>query len=333
MKSKIVTFLAPGKVELREENVADPGPGQILIETSTSLVSTGTEGLCFRGDFDADSLWDWAMRYPQQPGYSNVGRVCRVGQGVERFKEGDRVFSTCPHGQYVLVVADHKNLVKVPDETADQEAVWSWLTVVTQTGVRRAEHAMGETAVVIGLGPLGQLTTQYLDLVGVREVLAIDPVASRLELAAKHGATACFCGGADAAGEFVAQYTEGRGADVVYDVTGGDRVLPMALKLVANLGKVVLIGDCPHPTRQHLTHDVLRRQIAVIGTQNDYLPPQHDWWVAARQIPLFYQYLKRDRMRVADLISHRFTPAQAPQAYALLQENRASTMGVVFQWK
>jgi 2-desacetyl-2-hydroxyethyl bacteriochlorophyllide A dehydrogenase len=273
-------------VELREEEVADPGPREIVVQTITSLISTGTEGLCFRGDFDADSLWDWALRYPQQPGYSNVGRVCKVGADVSRFQEGDRVFSTAPHCQFALVDAEHKNLVKLPDYTADEDATWSWLAVVTQTGVRRGEHALGDTATVIGLGPLGQLTAAYLRLAGAREVLAIDPVASRLEMAAAHGATACFRGGADAARDFIAEHTEGRGADVVYDVTGSDHVLPSALGLVKNLGTVVIIGDCPHPTRQHLTHDVVRRQIKIIGTQNDYLPPQHDYWVAARQIPL-----------------------------------------------
>jgi threonine dehydrogenase-like Zn-dependent dehydrogenase len=38
-------------------------------------------------------------------------------------------------------------------------------------------------------------------------------------------------------------------------------------------------------------------------------------------------------MRVKDLISHRFSPADAPKAYALLQENRAATMGVIFRWQ
>jgi threonine dehydrogenase-like Zn-dependent dehydrogenase len=54
--------------------------------------------------------------------------------------------------------------------------------------------------------------------------------------------------------------------------------------------------------------------------------------VAARQIPLFYHYMHRGEMRVSDLISHRFHPTEAANAYALLQENRASTMGVLFQW-
>jgi threonine dehydrogenase-like Zn-dependent dehydrogenase len=69
-----------------------------------------------------------------------------------------------------------------------------------------------------------------------------------------------------------------------------------------------------------------------VGTQNDFLPPESDYWTAARQIPLFFEYLHRGQMRVSDLISHRFTPTEAAQAYALLQEKRGLTMGVVFRW-
>jgi threonine dehydrogenase-like Zn-dependent dehydrogenase len=192
------------------------------------------------------------------------------------------------------------------------------------------------------------LTVQYLRLIGLREVLAIDTVQSRLDMAKAHGATATFCGSAADARKFVEERTDGpstllraapslskggKRADAVYDVTGHDAVLPLALNLVRTLGIVVLIGDAPHPSRQHLTHDVVRRQVKIVGTQNDYLPPQHAHWTAAEQIPLFLQYLHRGQMRVKDLISHRFSPADAPKAYALLQENRAATMGVIFRWQ
>jgi threonine dehydrogenase-like Zn-dependent dehydrogenase len=332
MKSLVITFVAPLKVELREMAVADPGPGQILVQTTASLISTGTEGLCFRGDFDADSYWASARHYPQHPGYSNVGRVLKVGQGVTQYQEGDQVFTVASHCQFALVDADHPKSAKLPDYTSDEDATWSWLTVVTQTGVRRAEQAMGETAAVIGLGPLGQLVVQYLRLIGLREVIAIDPVQERLDIATAHGATAVFCGSAADAQKFVEERTDGQLADVVYDVTGHDSVFPMAQKLARKLGTVVLIGDAPHPSRQHLTHDVLRRQLKIVGTQNDFLPPQHAHWCAARQIPLFYLYLHRGQMRVSDLVTHRFSPDQAAEAYGLLQENRGGTMGVIFRW-
>lgn len=332
MKSLAITFAAPRNAELVEIDVPEPGPGQIMAQTQVSLISTGTESLCFQGDFDADSLWASALKYPQYPGYSNVGRVVKAGKGVTQFQEGDRVFCTASHRQYAVVPADHPKMVKVPEYTSSEDATWSWLTVVTQTGVRRAAQAMGENAVVIGLGPLGQLTVQYLRLIGLREVIAIDTVQSRLDMAAAHGATSIFCGNAADALPFVEARTGGRRADAVYDVTGHDSVFPLALKLAKNLGTVVLIGDCPHPSRQHLTHDVLRRQLKIVGTQNDFLPPESDYWTAARQIPLFFEYLHRGQMRVSDLISHRFAPAEAAQAYALLQEKRGLTMGVVFRW-
>jgi len=332
MKSLVVTFTSPRTVELREHDVPDPGPGEILVRTVASLVSTGTEGLCLEGDFDLDSRWASATKYPQTPGYSNVGRVLKVGRGVAGLAEGDRVFTTASHRQFALVAADHPKSAKLPDHTADDDATWSWLAVVTQTGVRRAEHDMGETAAVLGLGPLGQLVVQYLRLAGLRAVLAIDPVQARLAVAAAHGASACFCGSAADAADFVAQHADGQGAHAVYDVTGHDAVFPLALKLARTLGTVVVVGDAPHPSRQHLTHDVVRRQLKIVGTQNDFLPPHHGEWTAARQIPLFYHYLHTGQMRVADLVSHRFAPTEAAEAYALLRENRGQTLGVVFRW-
>lgn len=331
MKALVITFPAPHRVELTEQEIGDPAPGEILIQTTVSLVSTGTEGLCYRGEFDADSYWA-SMRYPLCPGYSNVGRVIKVGRGVTQYQEGDRLFNVASHRQYARLPADHPKSAKLPAHTADEEAAWSWLAVVTQTGVRRAEPAMGETAAVLGLGPLGQLVVQYLRLIGLREILAIDTIQERLDLALAHGATRAFRGSAADAEAFVLEHTGGQRADAVYEVTGHDAVFPLAQKLTRTLGTVVLIGDAPHPSRQCLTHDVLRRQLTIVGTQNDFLPPRQAAWCAARQMPLFYLYLQRGQMRVSDLVSHRFAPTEAAQAYALLEERRGSTMGVLFHW-
>ncbi|MDP6779502.1 MAG: zinc-binding dehydrogenase [Candidatus Latescibacteria bacterium] len=331
MKSLTITFPAPRTVELREEAVGDPGPGQVLLRTSVSLISTGTEGMCYRGDFDPDSFW--GVQYPHTPGYSNVGQVIKVGRDVERYQEGDRIFNVSSHRQYAIVDVDHPKIARLPESTPDEDAAWSWLAVVTQTGVRRSEQAMGETAAVIGLGPLGQFTVQYLRLIGLREVMAIDPIQHRLDLALAHGATSSYCGSAADAVGFVEELTDDQRADVVYDVTGNDQVFSMAQRLAKSLGTVALIGDAPHPSRQRLTHDVIRRQLRIVGTQNDLLPSQHAGWCAAEQIPLYYLYLQRGQMRVCDLVSHRFSPEEAREAYTMLEENRGETMGVVFCWR
>jgi len=312
--------------------VPDPGPNQITVQTIVSLISTGTESWCYMGDFDADTGWAGWVKYPFYPGYSNVGRVIKVGKGVEDFAEGDRVNSGIPHRQFATIGTD-SNVVKLPDYAADEEATWCTLSSTTQTAVRRAEHVMGDIAAVIGLGPLGQLVTQYLRVIGLREVLVIDTVQMRLDQALAHGATQGFCGSAGDAGPFVKEHTEGQGADVVYDVTGHYAVFPLALKLARDFGKLILLGDTPHPSRQHLTHDVLTRQVNVVGTHNAKLPAAHAYWTRPRQILLFLQYIQRGQMRVSDLITHRFQPSDAAEVYAMLQEDRASTMGILFDWR
>ena len=204
MKSLSIIFSESQQCEVIEEELADPGPGEILIQTAVSLISTGTESWCYRGQFDANTGWASWVKYPFYPGYSNVGRVVRAGQQVSEFDEGDRVFSLSNHRQFVTMAANAATLVKIPDYTDDEEAAWSTLGTIAQTGVRRAEHSMGDRAVVIGLGPLGQLITQYLRTIGLLEILAIDAVQQRLDMALAHGANHGFCDSAADAHDFVA---------------------------------------------------------------------------------------------------------------------------------
>lgn len=330
MDSASIIFTAPRRAEVVIEPQPDPGPGQVTVKALVSLISTGTESWCYRGEFDADSGWASWVKYPFHPGYSHVGEVIKVGEGVTNLSPGDRVFSTVSHRQFANV-PDHS--VKLPDYTTDEEAAWAWLSVITQTAVRRAKHSLGDTAVVIGLGPLGQLLTQYLRVLGLREVLAVDTEKRRLDVALDHGATRAFHGLAQDARDFVLEYTEGRLADVVYDVTGHYSVFSHALRLARDWGTVVLVGDTPHPSRQHLTHDLLTRQLHVLGTQNDRLGPGEQYWTSARQIQLFFEYIHRGQMRVKDLVTHRFPPTEAAGVYEFLEQSRGETLGVLFDWR
>ncbi len=85
--------------------------------------------------------------------------------------------------------------------------------------------------------------------------------------------------------------------------------------------------------RQHLTQDVLIRQVNVVGTNNAKLPPAYVYWTRARRILLFLEYLHHGQMGVADLITHRFSPMEAAEVYQMLQQDRASTLGVLFDWR
>lgn len=332
MKSTAILFTAPGQVAVVEEDLRDPGEGEVTVRTIRSLVSTGTELICYRGERDEGTHWERYAAFPHRPGYCAVARVERLGPGVADLREGDRVCATIPHRQRANVTPAQLWAPVVPETVSDDEAAWVVLAVITQTGVRHAEHVMGDTAVVIGLGPLGQLVTGYLRALGLEQVLAVDPVPMRLEAALAHGATAGLCAGAAEAREFVLEHTQGRLADVVYDVTGHFAVLPSALQLARDFGKVVLLGDSPHPSRQRLTSDILARQVKLIGSRSSRLPPQYAHWTPQRQATLFLDYVQRGQMTVGDLITHRFDPREAPAAYRALAEKREETLGVVFDW-
>lgn len=329
MESSNIVFTGNRQVELRREEVPDCPPDGLVARSLVSLISTGTECICYRGEMDQGTHWaDW-VRYPFYPGYSNVAQVEKVGVEVEGFEVGDRIFSNSNHRQHIAVKPP---LVKIPAEISDEEAAFSKLATITQTGVRRAQVNMGVKAAVIGLGPLGQLLTQYLRVMGAEEVLAIDTVRSRLDIARAHGATHTFAGNAAGALPFVKEHTEGRLADVVFDATGRYAVFPQALKLVRRFGTLMLIGDSPHPSKQVLQDDLITRQITVRGSLDEHLPADQGEWTQARQIQLFYKYLAYKGMRVADLITARHSPAEAPQVYARLLTDREDTLGVIFDW-
>ena len=333
MEARAIVFDAPESAALVTEEAPDPGPGQVTVEATLSQISTGTEMICYRGEADEGTHWAPFMHYPRHNGYCVVGRICAVGEDVEEVVVGDRVCATAVHRSHSTVGLNSLWAPSVPAQVSDEEAAWAILAVITQTGVRMAEHVMGDRVVVIGLGPLGQLVVQYLTAMGMREILAIEPVRGRLDVALEHGATAGFCGGVADAKPFVEEHTDGDLADVVYDVTGHWSVLPQALPLARDHGKLLMLGDSPFPSKQRLTYDVVSRQVKIIGTRSSWLPPEHARWTPQRQTDLFFTYLQRGDMQVENLISHVFSPDEAAQAYGLLHTNRDDTLGVLFDWR
>lgn len=329
MTSTNIVFTGKQQAELCDEPVAELAPDGLAVRTRVSLISSGTETICYRGESDPGTHWHGWVRYPFHPGYSNVGVVERTGSAVTGVAAGDRVFSTAHHHQIAVARGEP---VPIPDAVSDESAAWSKLATIAQTGVRRAGLAMGATVAIVGLGPLGQLLSQYARVMGAERVIAIDPLASRLQVAIDHGATHRFAGSAADALPFVQELTGGLRADVVFEATGHPPVLPLALPLVKQFGVLMLIGDAPNPSQQVLTSDVITRQISIRGTHNENLPGDQAQWSPARQTQLFYTYLTRGQMRVDDLITARHAPAEAPQVYARLLNDRGASLGVLFDW-
>ncbi len=155
-------------------------------------------------------------------------------------------------------------------------------------------------------------------------------------MACAHGATTGLTHTVEEARAELLGLTDGIGAEVVYDVTGNAAVLANALPLVRRLGKLLLLGDTGYPSQQQLTRDVVPRGVRIIGA-HDNNPPQTSTdltpWSHRQIIQLFFTYLARGDMRVADMITHRYAPQEAAEAYRMLREERPSALGVLFDWE
>jgi len=332
LQSKRVVFAGKGQVEVRQEGIGEPGPGQVLVEAGASLISTGTECIILQQLYEAGSHWDNWVRFPFQAGYSMVGRVVAVGDGVKGVEPGRRLAVRAGHAQRFLT---SRWVATVPDGLPDTEAAWFALACIVQNGIRRAQIVLGETVVIIGLGILGQLACQYAKVCGARRVIAVDPAADRLRTAQRCGATHGLAMPVAEAVDAVRTITGGALADVVFDVTGHAAVFSAALGMVRRLGRLMLLGDTGTPSQQHLTADVITRGISIIGTHDGNPPAEgNDWypWSHARMAEVFFDLLAQGRLNVRDITSHVVSPLDAPQVYRGLVERRGEHLGVVFDW-
>lgn len=332
LSSLNITFPAPGQVSLTRDSVPPPGPRELRLRALKSLVSRGTECFCLKGDCDPGTFWEEYIRFPFAPGYSMVAEVESAGPGVTAFASGDRVTTWGPHRQVSLVDAAHA--FPVPAGIPDTDATWATLSRTTQLGVRRAGVELGESVGVIGLGILGQLVVQYLAVAGARRIVAIDPTAARLDRA--RGATHRIAAGAAEARAEVARITGGEMLDVVFDITGRADVLAPATELLRKLGRLVLLGDSPTPSRQHLGPRVVGHSIAILGIHG-FMFPEHgtpfNQWTAARMTEVFFDLVAQGRMDMAPLHDRTLRPGDAPTHYAaLLAGEMAHEIGHVFDW-
>ncbi len=150
-------------------------------------------------------------------GYSLCGVVEQVGAGIDDVKVGDLV--ACAYNEHALHAEVNwvpKNLyAPVPEGLAPRHAAFGTVGSIAMQGVRQGEPQLGEVALVIGLGLIGQLLVQLLTAAGVR-VVGADPDPTRCELAERLGAAACGDPASAAVEAAVAELTDGHGVDQVF---------------------------------------------------------------------------------------------------------------------
>jgi 2-desacetyl-2-hydroxyethyl bacteriochlorophyllide A dehydrogenase len=333
MLSHTLFFGRPYQAEWEEVELPDPGPGQVLVRTRKTLISTGTELTAYTGDFPPGSVWANLVQYPwREPGYSNVGEIVATGPDVVSFQQGQRVASWGHHATYN--VQPLHQVQAIPDGVTDDQAVFWNLGKTVMNGVRLARIVLGEAVILVGLGILGQLAAQYASLSGAWPLVGVDLSERRLEMARNHGVTHALTGGRDELLVEIREITRGRMADVAFEITGSQYVIPSVVRMVRRLGRVILLGSPRGKVELDFHDEVHTLGLQVIGahvtTQPEVETPYNPW-TAERNGQLFFDLVMADRLRVDDMITHRFPWRDAPAAYEMLVADRTQAMGVILE--
>jgi predicted dehydrogenase/threonine dehydrogenase-like Zn-dependent dehydrogenase len=365
---QILQSLKTGRTEVADVPVPGVGHGHLLITTSYTLVSAGTERMLV--EFGKAG---WINKARQQPdkvrmvldkirtdglmpaveavlnkldqplplGYCNVGRVAKVGVGETAFKVGDRVIS---NGKHAEVVSVPFNLcAKVPDKVSDEEAAFTVLGAIALQGIRLVKPTLGETVVVTGLGLVGLMTVQLLRAHGCR-VIGLDFDPAKLVLAKQFGAEVVDLATGQDPVVFATAYSRGRGVDavIITAATMSSEPIHQAALMCRKRGRIVLVGV----TGLELSREDFFKKELTFQVSASYGPGRYDpnyeekgqdypigfvRWTEQRNFEAVLDMMAYGSMDVKPLISHRFPIEEAERAYEIVGESEPF-LGILLEY-
>ena len=365
---QILQSLKNGSTEIANVPVPKTSKGALLIRTSKTLLSAGTERMLV--DFGKAG---WLSKARQQPdkvkmvankirtdglkptldailnkldqplplGYCNVGEVVDKGQCVKDFEVGDRVISNGKHAEVVNVPV---NLcARVPESVSDEEAAFTVLGAIALQGVRLTVPTLGESFVVIGLGLVGLMTVQLLRANGCR-VLGIDYDPAKLSLVKKFGAEVVDLSTGQDPVLVAEKFSRGRGVDgvIITASTQSNEPVHNAALMCRKRGRIVLVGV----TGLELSREDFFKKELTFQVSASYGPGRYDpnyeekgqdypvgfvRWTEQRNFEAVLDMIVMGKLDVKSLISHRFQIDDAENAYALLVGSEP-TLGILLNY-
>src|SRR5262245_11773507 len=342
MRARQAVIREPYQVEVREVELADPAPNQILVRTEVSAVSPGTELAVYTGTHQwlrDPHMPDW--KFPFRSGYSAAGTVAAVGANVRGCEPGDRVSYPGNHASAELLTVGHERgrLWKMPEKLEAEKAAWACIARYGLGAAIRAGVTLGRSAVVLGLGAIGQFALRCLLAAGANPVVGIDAVKMRRDAALAAGADHVIDPSGGHAREQLAKYLNARGAEVVADATGVPDAVPLAMALACDGGQVVVVGSPRGRAREvNFYDDLHRRYLEVTGAHGNMLfEPAHTRLAGAWDINKAQHWLlaalASGRLNLDGLVTHRIAPAELGSVYEGLLKCKEEYLGAVVLWK
>jgi predicted dehydrogenase/threonine dehydrogenase-like Zn-dependent dehydrogenase len=365
---QILQNLRSGATEIADVPRPQARRGNLLIRTTTTLVSVGTERMLV--SFGQASLIGKARSQPDkvrqvlekirtdgmmptleavfnkldQPlplGYCNVGEVIEVGEDVTGFAVGDRVVS---NGKHAEVVSVPKNLcAKIPAGVPDEDAAFTVLAAIGLQGIRLVAPSLGECIVVTGLGLIGLITVQLLRAQGCR-VLGIDFDPQKCALAREFGAETVNLGAGEDPIAVAKSFSRGRGVDgvIITASTSSNEPVHQAATMCRKRGRIVLVGVTGlELSRADFFEKELSFQVSCSYGPGRYDPTYEERgvdypvgfvrWTEQRNFEAVLDMVASRQVDMQPLVSHRFPIDDAAKAYELIAES-APSLGILLQY-
>lgn len=334
MNIKSIVFTEKNKAEVIETELPELKEYDILLRVDVSTISNGTERANITGDLNVAASSTKVVPFPRYGGYSTAGVVEAIGSGVTNVAVGDRVAAFwTTHRQYCVV--GQNSVCKLDDRVSLESGSLCHIATFPLAAIRKCRVEMGESAIVMGLGPLGLIAVQLLRAAGACPVIAVDPIKEKRDFALSLGADI-------ALDPFEADFAEKaraateNGVNVAIEVTGNGKALDQVLDCMARFGRVALLG-CTR--NSDFTIDYYRKVhapgISLIGahtmarTKNESAPGN---WTTKDDMNALIRMEACGRIRLSDIVSETHSPSEAPEVYNRLINEKGFPV-VQFDWR
>jgi len=371
---QLTQILKTGEMQINDVPIPTLQKGMVLVRNHFSLISAGTEGSTVKTA--RKSLIGKAKERPQQVkqvidtfqklgpvqtyravmkkldaysplGYSSAGEVIGVGEGVSEFRKGDKV--ACAGVGY----ANHAEVISVPvnlcaklNYDADLlKASYNTLGAIAMQGVRQADLRVGESCAIIGLGLIGQLTSQILNASGVK-TFGIDISQSAVDISNKHSTFQSWIRNTDGLSSKILEMTNGQGVDAVIITAGSSSLDPInfAGEIARKKGKVIVVGAVPTgfdrdpyyykkelELKMSCSYGPGRYDLNYEEKEIDY-PYPYVRWTEKRNMEAFQHLLHTNAINIDYLTTHEFAFDDAPKAFDMVVNKTESFIGIALKY-
>ena len=355
-KGKRLVLTPAGQIEVEEFEVPVPAANQLLVRTTLTQVSAGSEMNGIRARRNASPAEQAAFK-PAGLGYTAIGVVESAGSEIKKVAVGDRVLCSGNHSTHWLVTPDLEasevvipqqyNVQKLPEDLTDVEIAFCVLGDVALHGVRRAQIQIGESVAVHGLGVVGLMALQLCRLVGAQPLIGVDLVESRLDLARQLGASHLVNAGSHDVIEEIRAHTQlpwrwrgalpsmlpGSGAEVQLHCTSYIGNYPTMIKAAADRGRIILVGATSGSVPIE-SDELFRREIIMTGSYQTGMSDTHPYWpwTRVRNQHVILDLIRRDQLQIEPLVTHVVPYTEAPDLFDRMMTGHEGWLSVFFTW-